>query len=61
MLAYSVIGTGEQVREGLEAIVARTGADELMVASQIYDHEARLASYEIAATAVTLSGTHQTR
>jgi luciferase family oxidoreductase group 1 len=52
MLSYSVIGTGEQVGEGLERIVAHTGANELMIASQIYDHAARLASYEIAATAV---------
>jgi hypothetical protein len=39
------------VRRGLEAIVARTGADELMLASQIYDHAARLRSYELAAAA----------
>ena len=52
MLAYSVVGTGDQVRAGLDAIVARTGANELMIASQIYDHAARLASYEIAARAV---------
>ena len=31
------------------AFVARTGADELMVISHIYDHAARLRSYEIAA------------
>jgi hypothetical protein len=37
------------VRRGLEAFVSRTGADELMVASQIYEHEARLRSYELAA------------
>ncbi|HUQ83367.1 MAG TPA: LLM class flavin-dependent oxidoreductase [Gemmatimonadaceae bacterium] len=48
MLSYSVIGTREQVGEGIERIVARTGANELMIASQIYDHAARLASYEIA-------------
>jgi luciferase family oxidoreductase group 1 len=51
MLAYSVVGTGEQVAAGLSSIVARTGADELMVASQIFDHAARLRSYEIAAAA----------
>ena len=34
---------------GLEAFVERTGADELIVASQIYDHAARLRSYEITA------------
>ena len=52
MLAYSVVGTGDQVRAGLNAIVARTGANELMIASQIYDHVSRLASYEIAAQAM---------
>jgi luciferase family oxidoreductase group 1 len=52
MLAYTVAGSAETVRQGLEAIVARTGADELMLTSQIYDHAARLASYEIAAEAV---------
>ena len=52
MLSYSVIGTGEQVGEGLERIVAHTGANELMIASQIYDHAARLASYEIAAAVI---------
>ena len=48
-LSCSVIGSPEMVREGLEAFVERTGADELMVVSQIYDHLARLRSYEIAA------------
>jgi luciferase family oxidoreductase group 1 len=51
MLAVSVIGTQEQVGAGLADIVRRTGANELMVASQIYDHAARLRSYEIAAWA----------
>lgn len=50
-LACSVIGTPEMVRQGLEAFAERTGADELMVVSQIYDHAARLRSYEIAAEA----------
>ena len=48
-LAYTVAGSAETVRQGLEAIVARTGADELMLASQIYDQSARLRSYELAA------------
>ena len=51
MLSYSVVGTRDQVRDGIAGIVARTGANELMIASQIYDHRARLASYEIAAQA----------
>ena len=51
MLSFSVVGTRDQVRVGLGAIVTRTAADELMVASQIYDHAARLTSYAIAAEA----------
>jgi alkanesulfonate monooxygenase SsuD/methylene tetrahydromethanopterin reductase-like flavin-dependent oxidoreductase (luciferase family) len=39
------------VREGLQALVKRTGADELMVTSQIFDQEARLRSFEIVAEA----------
>jgi luciferase family oxidoreductase group 1 len=49
MLSYTVAGSATTVRRGLEEIVARTGADELMLASQIYDHEARLRSYQLAA------------
>ena len=48
MLSCSVVGSPETVRRGLEAFAARTGADELMVASQIHDHAARLRSYELA-------------
>ena len=47
-LACTVIGSPETVRKGLEEFAERTGADELMVVSQIYDHAARLRSYEIA-------------
>jgi hypothetical protein len=36
------------VRRGLEEVMAQTAADEVIVASQIYDHAARLRSYEIA-------------
>ena len=61
MLAYSVIGTEDRVRDGLADIVARRGADELMVASQIYDHAARLTSYRIAAAAVGLTPTDAAR
>jgi alkanesulfonate monooxygenase SsuD/methylene tetrahydromethanopterin reductase-like flavin-dependent oxidoreductase (luciferase family) len=49
MLAYTVAGSAETVRRGLEGIVDRTGADELMLTSQIYEHSARLRSYELAA------------
>jgi luciferase family oxidoreductase group 1 len=48
-LSCTVIGSPDMVSQGLKAFVERTGADELMVVSQIYDHSARLRSYEIAA------------
>ena len=50
-LAYSVVGTPEAVQLGLKAIIAETEADELMLTAQIYDHAARLRSFEIAADA----------
>ncbi len=49
MLACSVVGSPDTVRQGLQALAARTGADELLVASAIHDHRARLRSYEILA------------
>ncbi len=48
-LSCSIIGSAETVRRGLDAFVARTGADELMVTAQIFDPRARLRSYEILA------------
>ena len=49
MLARAFVGSRETVQRGLEAFIEETGADELMVASAIYDHGARLRSYEILA------------
>ncbi|MEO8249844.1 MAG: LLM class flavin-dependent oxidoreductase [Burkholderiales bacterium] len=51
VLACTAIGTVDIVRERLKEFAERTGADELMVASGIFDHAARLRSYEIAAEA----------
>ncbi len=48
-LSCTFAGTPDQVAQGLDAFVARTGADELMVVSQIFDHAARLRSYELVA------------
>ncbi len=45
----SAVGSPETVRRGLEAFASRTRADELMVVSHIYDHAARLRSFEITA------------
>ena len=49
MTRVSVVGSPETVRRGLEAVVEATGADELMVASHVFDHRARLRSVEIVA------------
>lgn len=49
MLACSFVGSPDTVRRGLEGFLARTGADELMVASAIFEHSARLRSYELLA------------
>jgi luciferase family oxidoreductase group 1 len=49
MLAYAVVGSPETVRAGLARFIEMTAADEIMVASMIYDHTARLRSFEIVA------------
>ena len=49
MLACSFAGSPDTVRADLAAFLGRTGADELMVASAIHDHAARLRSYELLA------------
>jgi len=46
-LRCSVIGAPDAVHRGLEAFVARTKPDELMVTAMIFDHAARLRSFEI--------------
>ena len=49
MLACSIVGSGPTVRRGLRAFAARTEPDELIVTAQIFDHPARLRSFEIVA------------
>ncbi len=49
MLSRSFVGSPSTVRAGLEAFVAETGADEIIVASAIHDHAARLRSYALLA------------
>jgi len=49
MLACSFVGSEKTVREGLDDFIARTQADEVIVASAIFDHAARLRSYELLA------------
>jgi luciferase family oxidoreductase group 1 len=55
-LEHSFVGSGESVAAGLERFVQWTGADEVMVASAIHDHAARLRSYEILAQILASAG-----
>ena len=48
MLACTVVGPPATVRRGIAEFASTTGADELMIVSQIFDHAARVRSYEIA-------------
>jgi luciferase family oxidoreductase group 1 len=48
VLSCSAIGGPAKVAAEIKAFVTRTSADELMITSQIYDHQARLRSFEIA-------------
>jgi luciferase family oxidoreductase group 1 len=53
-LANVVHGTPDAVREGLDALAKRTGADELMITSNAHTPAARLRSYELIADAYGL-------
>jgi luciferase family oxidoreductase group 1 len=48
-LSRSFVGSPEAVERGLRSFLAETEVDELMLAANIYDHTARLRSFEIAA------------
>lgn len=48
-LRLSIIGDKSKVRHGLQSLLRETQADELMVNGQIFDHQARLYSFEIVA------------
>ena len=48
-LACSAVGSRDTVRRELMAFIARTRPDEIIVTAQIYDHAARLRSFEILA------------
>ena len=49
MLACSFVGSPDTVRRKLDGFVTSTGVDELMVASAIFEHQARFRSYELLA------------
>jgi len=51
-LSRSIIGAPDTVRAGLKALIDETRADELIVVSDIYDHQDRLRSFELIAQAM---------
>ena len=46
---YAIVGPAETVKRRAAEVLAETAADELILTGQIYDHAARLRSFEIAA------------
>ncbi|HVZ14934.1 MAG TPA: LLM class flavin-dependent oxidoreductase [Bauldia sp.] len=52
MLMYAVVGGPQTVRAGLARFIELTAADEIMVTGSMYDHAARLRSFEIVAEAM---------
>ncbi len=60
VLPCSAIGSPDMVQDQIEAFIARTGADELMIASQTFDHGHRLQSFEITADIRGVASTHTT-
>ena len=52
VLSCSAVGGPAKVAREIAAFVERTGVDELMIASAIYDHDARKRSLEITAEAM---------
>ena len=47
MLSCSLIGSKLTVKEGLRQLLRRTGVDELMVVTSVYDNDARLYSFDL--------------
>ena len=52
MLKYSIVGSPETIRRELESFIGLTNADELMIATSLHDHPARIRSYEIVANVI---------
>jgi alkanesulfonate monooxygenase SsuD/methylene tetrahydromethanopterin reductase-like flavin-dependent oxidoreductase (luciferase family) len=53
--ARSLIGSSDIVRAGIDALVKETGADALIVVSDVYDHSTRLRSFERIANAAGIA------
>jgi luciferase family oxidoreductase group 1 len=57
MLARSIIGSRDTVRTGIDALLAETRADELMIVSDVFEHSARVRSLELIAQAAGITPT----
>ena len=55
MLSRSIVGSPETVRRGLEVLAGETGADEIMLVSDVYDHAKRLKSIALIAEAAGMT------
>lgn len=51
MMAVTFVGTKESVKEGLEELINYTGVNEIMITTNIFDHQARLHSLVLTAAA----------
>ena len=51
-LSNTIIGTRDEVKSQLEAFLTQTEADEIMIVTNAYEHQARLRSFEIVAEVV---------
>lgn len=60
MLQRSIVGSPETVRAGIDALIDETAADEIMIVSDVYDHNARLRSFELIAAVHEASGKEKT-
>jgi luciferase family oxidoreductase group 1 len=50
-LRAAIVGSDATVRRGLEEVIGRTGADEIIAVTDTYEHEARMESYRRVALA----------
>lgn len=55
MLSRSIVGSPDTVRRGVQALIDETGADELIIVSDVYDHALRLRSLQLIAEVVGIS------
>jgi luciferase family oxidoreductase group 1 len=60
-LRYAIVGSAEKVRRGLEQFVEEERPDEIMATAMIFDHAARLRSFEILAGIAAGSATSLSR